>query len=162
MAVDPELLERELVEDLARLEQRFMDEEFSSDLYRALANNVWRKVGGPAGHLSVSWGRAEEIVNELRAGAGEPPLTLAQTGGEGEVSDLVAGELSRLGWTGQPLNTARHDPQHLGQPESPPPADHGERMAPVEDAGEWERLAHEEADRPARATGGTGAGAEEA
>ena len=158
MTAAPEMLERELLEDLATLEQRFADEEFATELYRALANNVWRKAGGPTGHVSLSWARAEELVNELRGRVGDEPLTLAQTGGEGDVSPVVAEELGRLGWSAQPLNTSRHDPAHLAQPESPPPVEHGERHAPVGDSGEWERRAHEEADRPARATGGTGAG----
>ena len=154
MSEGAERLEAELTQELAALSERFADDEFSSELYRALTNNVWRKPGGPEGHLSLSWGRAEELVNELRSSvAGEAPLTLAQTGGEGEVSDVVADELGRLGWRAQPLNTSRHDPQHLDRPESPPPSDHGERGAPVEDAGEWQRRAHEEAERPADAAG---------
>ena len=113
-------LERELIRDLGTLEERFADDEFSRDLYRALTNSIWRKDGGPDGHLSISWGRAEEIVNELRGRRAQDPLTLAQTGGEGEVSDLVGGELDRLGWRHRPLNTGRDDPEHAGKPDSPP------------------------------------------
>ena len=90
MATTPEALEQELRDDLATLEERFADEEFSSELYRALANNRWRKEGGAEEHVSLSWSRAERLVNELRERFGHEPLTLAQTGGEGEVSDLVA------------------------------------------------------------------------
>ena len=148
MAEGPTELERELAEDLAALGDRFADEEFSTELYRALANNTWRKDDdGPSGHVSFSWSRAEWIVNELRAQLGEGALTLAQTGGEGEVSDLVRDELSRLGWTSRPLNTSRHDDAHVDQPESPPPAEQGERFAPVEDSDEWRRRAHTEAER---------------
>ncbi len=146
MSARAETLERQLAEDLASLEDRLRDEEFSSELYRALTNNTWRKEGGPDGHVSLSWGRAEELVNELRARSGQSALELAQTGREGEISDLVRTELERLGWHSCPLNTSRHDRDHLAQPESPPPADHGPRNAPVEASGEWERLAHEEAD----------------
>ena len=38
MTTGAETLERTLVEDLPTLEQRFVDEEFSSELYRALTN----------------------------------------------------------------------------------------------------------------------------
>lgn len=150
MSERAELLERELVEDLASLEERFADEEFSTELYRALTNNAWHKDDdGPDGHLSLSWGRAEEIVNELRARGGQSSLALAQTGREGEISDLVVEELARLGWRARALNTSRHDSEHLSQPEAPPPAGQGERRAPVGDSSEWERLAHDEADRTA-------------
>ncbi len=146
MAEGPTALERELAQDLGALTDRFADDEFSTELYRALANNVWRKRDGPEGHVSLSWGRAEQIVNELRRRQGQEPLTLAQTGGEGEVSDLVAGELGQLGWSAQSLNTGRGDPQHLTQPGSAPPPDQGERQAPVGEETEWEERAHEEAD----------------
>src|SRR4051812_49539824 len=112
-----ETLERELISDLEQMEDRLADEEFSTELYRALTNNVVRKQDGPDGHVSLSWSRAEEIVNELRAQHGRPKLELAQTGGEGEVSGLVRDELGRRGWTFTPLNTSRHDEQHEGRPE---------------------------------------------
>ncbi len=164
MSEQPMELERELVSDLSRLGDRFLDDEFSTELYRALTNNTWSKRDGPDGHVSLSWGRAEAIVNDLRAGRDRPALALAQTGGEGDVSDLVRDELDRLGWTARPLNTGRRDEQHLSQPESPPPAGQGERMAPGEDSHAWERQAHEEAERtrlgvdPPPASGGEAPG----
>jgi hypothetical protein len=130
-------LERELATDLDRLGDRLVDEQFCGDLYRAVTNSVLRRQGGPDGHLSLSWGRAEEIVNELRKRRERLPLTLAQTGGEGEVSDLARGELERLGWTVAPLNTSRGDDAHEGKPRQAP---HGDGEPP-----EWEREAHEEA-----------------
>jgi alkylated DNA repair dioxygenase AlkB len=147
MGTPAEALERELRDDLATLAERFGDEEFSSDLYRALANNRWEKEGGPEGRVSLSWSRAERLVNELRERAGQPPLTLAQTGGEGEVSSVVEDELSRLGWRREALDTSQRDDAHLAEPESPPPADQGARQAGVDDPGAWERQAHAEADR---------------
>ena len=141
-----ETLERELVNDLASLEERFADEEFSTELYRALAGDTWTKDGGPPGHVALSWSRAEQVVNELRGRHARQPLALAQTGGEGEVSCVVADELGRLGWRSRPLNTSPHDAQHLAQPESPPPPGHGERFAPVGDASEWARHGHGEAE----------------
>ena len=144
-----ETLERELISDLATLGERFADEEFSTELYRALTNNRWRKSEGRE-HVSLSWSRAEDLVNELRERFGEPPLTLAQTGGEGEISDLVRGELEPLGWRAEALDTSRRDEEHLTHPESPPPPEQGERQAPVGDSGAWEREAHEEAERQRR------------
>lgn len=147
-------LERELVRDLARAGERLNDEKFSSELYRALANTSWRKPNGPDGHVSLSWRRAEEVVNELRRELGEEPLTLAQTGGEGEVSDLVGGELQRLGWRSRPLDTSREDPEHSESAPSPPPADSGGSRAGAEEPGDWERRAHEEAERERLRGGG--------
>jgi hypothetical protein len=142
-----ETLERELVRDLETLGERIArDEEFCADLYRALSNNRWRKESGPDGHVSVSWSRAEELVNGVRGRQGKEPLALAQSGGEGEISALVRDELGRLGWSAKALDTGEHDRDHVTQPESPPPAGHGERMAPADDARGWEREAHEEAD----------------
>src|SRR3954454_18694573 len=113
MTTNPEALERELVRDLESLAPRFADEEFSGDLYRALANTIWTKDDVP-GHLDLSWKRSEELVNELRLRlAGEEPLELAQTGGEGDISRLVESELRPLGWSARPLPTGRHHPDHL-------------------------------------------------
>ena len=137
MEAGSDAAERQLVEDLASLEERFADEDFSSQLYRALASTVWRKEGLES-ELGLSWSRAEELVNDLRARFRRDPLVLAQTGGEGEVSDLVASELGGLGWSARPLDTGRDEDAHLGRPESPPRAD---AAAP-----DWERRAHEEAD----------------
>jgi hypothetical protein len=141
-----ESLEQQLRADLTALRDRFIDEEFSADLYRGLANGVWRKQDGPSGHVSLSWARAESLVNDLREQFGHAPLELAQTGGEGQVSSLLAREANRIGWQIEPLNTGRQDEQHLDVPESPPPADQGERDAPTGAETEWEQVAHREAD----------------
>ena len=122
MAASPDVIERELVSDLvANVEQRFADEEFMSDLYRALSNQTWHKDGGPPGHVALSWTRAEEVVNALRARKAAAPLSLAQTGGEGEVARCVEDELGRLGWHHRPLDTGTHDPQHDDSLPGPPP-----------------------------------------
>lgn len=149
MSESAEALEQELVNDLMRLGDRFADDEFCADLYRALARNAWRKDAGPEGRLALSFSRAEQVVNELRARHGQEPVTLAQTGGEGDVSDLAAGELGRLGWRGEAVDTSTHDPERLTHPASPPPPEQGERQAPVEPS-DWERRAHEEADAELR------------
>jgi hypothetical protein len=143
----PVALEGKLHDDVVALGEEFADDESATELYRALANTVWRTRNGPEGHVSLSWSRAEAIVNDLRRRHGREPLDLAQTGGEGEVSDRVAEAVGPAGWVAQPLNTSRHDDAHATEPESPPPPDHGARMAPVEDPGGWERVAHAEADR---------------
>jgi hypothetical protein len=133
MSETAETLEHALARDLHALGNRFVDEEFSSDLYRALAGRAWSK-DGAEGRVALSWTRAEQVVNEQRLRIGYEAL-LAQTGGEGEVTDLVAGELAKLGWRAD--QRARSDPDHLSRAESPPPPDHGERMAPVPDSFEW-------------------------
>jgi hypothetical protein len=142
---DTTTLERMLLDDLDVESERAADEKFCTELYRALTNNVWRNDRDPEGELSPSWQRAEWLVNEWRARHGHDPLTLAQTGGEGEVAATVEQVLGRLGWTHRPLSTDADHPAHLGLDESPPPPDHGERMAPVPASGEQERAAHEAA-----------------
>jgi hypothetical protein len=138
-------LERLLLDDLDVEGERAADERFCTELYRALTRRVWRNDRDAEGQLSPSFGRAEWLVGEWRARHGHEPLTLAQTGGEGEVAATVEDVLGRLGWTHRPLATDRDHPAHMGQPESPPPRDHGERMAPVPPSGENERAAHEAA-----------------
>jgi hypothetical protein len=133
---DPETLERELLTDLRDVALHgFGDDEFSGDVYRALTNTVWRKPDGPEGHVSFSFKRAEEVVNELRAEQRQPPLTLAQTGGEGEVSPAVEQELGSAGWAHGPLDTRSHDDAHLERPGSPPPAGQGGAQAPADGYG---------------------------
>jgi hypothetical protein len=143
---DTTTLERLLLDDLDVEGERAADEKFCTELYRALTRNVWRNDRDPEGELSPSFGRAEWLVNEWRARRGAEPLTLAQTGDEGEVSGSVEEILGRLGWSHRPLDTDRDHPAHLGLDTSPPPPDHGERMASVPSAREQEREAHEAAE----------------
>ena len=134
-----------LVTDLESLGERFADERFCTALYRALARTTWSKKGGPDGHVSLSFSLAEDLVNELRGRHGQPPLTLAQTGGEGEVDSTVDGELARLGWTHRPLNTSRGDEQHVAkEAESPSP------QAPA--GSQWEEDAHAAAEETRQRT----------
>jgi len=136
----------ELRQDLATIEDRFAnDNEFSRDLYRALTNNTWHKEGS-GGHVALSWGKAEELVNELRARVALDTVELEQTGGEGEVAETVRTELEALGWRSRPLNPSRHDDQHVSQGEEPPSKGTGERHAPVTRSDEWAEIAHAEAD----------------
>jgi hypothetical protein len=158
--------EQQLIDDLATLRERLTDEKFCTELYGALAGGHLTKDGQA---VAPSWGRAEGIVNELRHQQGHEPLTLAQTGGEGEASQLVLGELERLGWRWRLRDTSTHDPDHASRPGSPPPPDAGERQAPVSDSHAWEREGHAEAERarlghpdPPRSGPGTGAGGGEA
>jgi hypothetical protein len=58
MSEAAERVERELVRDLATLGGHIADEEFCFELYRALANNAWRKEAGPGGEASLSWAGA--------------------------------------------------------------------------------------------------------
>jgi hypothetical protein len=147
---DPDALERQLATDLTLLGDRFVDGEFCTELYRALAGCALSSDAHP-GHVSLSWRRAEDLVNTLREGAGREPMTLAQTGGEGDVSSTVAGELRELGWTARPRDPSRHDDAHVGSPADPPPAGHGERRAPVDPAeANWEQRAHADAEAERR------------
>ena len=62
----------------------------------------------------LSWRSAEEVVNDVRAKAGKPPLELAQTGGEGEVADLHVRELlAAAGWRHRPATRRDRDPGHV-------------------------------------------------
>ncbi|HWI09453.1 MAG TPA: hypothetical protein VNT54_18285 [Solirubrobacteraceae bacterium] len=166
---DAQTLERELVRDLATLDDRFADEHFGADLYRALAGNALAKQDLP-GRVSLSWRRAEEIVNALRADVAREPVELAQSGDEGAVAETVAGELRRLGWHARPRDTNRHDDSHVASAADPPPAEQGERRAPVgPEETDWEQRAHDEADagerlmpgRPGRSAATSGRDPEE-
>ena len=143
---DTTTLERLLLDDLDVEGERAADERFCTELYRALTRTVWRNDRDADGQLSPSFQRAEWLVNEWRARRGAEPMTLAQTGEEGEVSSTVEDVLGRLGWSHEPLATDHDHPAHLGLDDSPPPPDHGERMGPVPDCDEQERAAHEAAE----------------
>ncbi len=139
MTTAEQTLERTL-EDLA---ERTRDGAFATQLYRGLASRRWPGADDTA--VSVSWRRAEDQVNALRARVDADALELAQTGGEGELTDDVRAELGARGWASEGLATDVHQAGHVTSPEDPPPPDHGERMAPGEPREAWER-AHEEAD----------------
>ena len=98
-------LEGELVHDLHGLSDRLADERFCRELYRGLTNRSLTKGGEPGGHLVLSWNHAADFVNELRAQVGHEPLPLAQSGGEGVISETVLDELTARGWETRPLNT---------------------------------------------------------
>ncbi|MDP9376583.1 MAG: hypothetical protein M3P40_03240 [Actinomycetota bacterium] len=164
---DAQKTEDALLADLEGLGDRLLDEEFCTELYRALAGGHMTKDGAS---VAPSWGRAEALVNRLRDGRDLDELTLAQTGGEGELSDLVATELERLGWSWRPRDVSRDDPAHVSQPSGRGSAEASERNAPVSDSDEWQRQAHAEADAtragssgaPAESGPGEGAGGGEA
>ena len=158
MSTSTETLERLLVEDLEGLGERLADDgRLSTDLYGALAGFALHK-RGEDGRLTLSWSRAEEVLNAASAARGLPPLEgLAQSGREGELSDRAREALQSIGWDVRPRVTDRDDPSHVGRPTSAPPGDTGERRAPVDDPGGWERDAHDaaEAERHRQRTGET-------
>jgi hypothetical protein len=119
---DTDALERELVHDLNVLGDMTADDSFYEELYRGLAGVRWSREGG---HVSLSWKRAEEVVNALRARHGHDPMTLAQTGGEGEVTDRVARALD--GWSARPVNPDQHDDAHIDSPRDAPERGTGHR-----------------------------------
>lgn len=114
-----ETLESELVSDLTAdgLTGRFGDDQLCAELYRFLTNRTLSKDGR---HLVLSWSRAEALVNDLRASENHEPLELAQSGGEGVVSETVSDVLDRMGWTHRPLSTSGHHDGHQGASEAPP------------------------------------------
>jgi hypothetical protein len=112
MPMSTEELERRLLNDLQTLGDLVTDESFHHELYRALAGPRWFLSGDGGTHVAFSWKRAEEAVNNLRAEHGHGPLALAQTGGEGDVSERVAGALEGLGWQARPPE-AGHDDAHV-------------------------------------------------
>ena len=149
MSASPQLdrLELELADDLAATGDALADDSFSRELYRTITNARLSKRDFD-GHLSLSWKRAEDLVNALRRSVGLESLALEQSGGEGEATPRVEQALADLGWKRAQLDTSRHDDAHLDSPPDPPPPDTGERLAPVDpETARWEERAHEEADR---------------
>jgi hypothetical protein len=150
MTTDPNRLELELVDDLTTLGDAIVDEDLCRELYRTLTNMRCSKRGWD-GHISLSWRRVDEIINGLRDAHGREPMTLAQSGGEGQPCPRAQEALERLGWTCRPLDTSEHDDAHVTSPPDPPPPDTGERLAPVDpETARWEERAHEEAERERR------------
>jgi hypothetical protein len=140
MTARTDTLERQLLADLDGLGERLDDERLVRDLYAVLAGFTLRR---DQGRIALSWKRAEELINAVREKRGLAPVTLAQTGVEGEpADDRARGTLESLGWTLEPRPTDRNDPAHVWSDEDPPPAD---REPP-----EWERTAHAEADAERR------------
>jgi len=103
VGVPNETLEGQLVHDLEGLSGRVDDDGFCAEVYRALTNSTLSKDGQPYSSLVLSWNRAAECVNELRAHEHLEPLPLAGSGGEGVVSEVVLGELTAHGWHTRPL-----------------------------------------------------------
>ena len=103
MGAAHETLEGQLVHDLEGLSGRVDDDGFCAEVYRALTNSTLSKDGQPYSSLMLSWNRAAECVNELRAHEHLEPLPLAGSGGEGVVSEVVLGELTAHGWHTRPL-----------------------------------------------------------
>jgi hypothetical protein len=98
MSAQIETLESQLVLDLQGLSSRFGDNGFCAELYRALTNRALSKEDEPGGHLVLSWNRAADFVNDLRAREDHEPLPLANSGGEGVISETVLDELTARGW----------------------------------------------------------------
>ena len=143
---DTDEVERRLVRDLGERREELGDDSFVGELYRGLAGNALSREDDPEARVALSWRRAEELINGLREREGHAPLTLAQTGGEGELSRRVGQMLNELGWRARSLDTSQHDSSHSAEPSSPPPPGQGERDAPSNQDEVW-REARAEADR---------------
>lgn len=139
-----ETLQSALMDDLLEVHERFADEKFCHELYRALARTKLSKPAVSEGHVTLSFTQAEGVVNELRGRLGHDDLTLAQTGGEGEVDATLLDVLGSRGWHFAPAASGGHDPLHDGGGTQPPPDDQGGRVRA--ETGQWERRAHEDAD----------------
>jgi len=140
MSTSTDTLERHLAADLRTIDG-LADDSFARELYRAMASRALSH-SGDEGHITLSWARAEDLVNGTRESLNLPPIEgLAGSGGEGEVSNRVRDALADAGWTSRPENTTRHDDSHVDSPADPPPRSRGETEPP-----EWERQAHAEAD----------------
>ena len=142
MPADTDELERRLVKDLTGLGDRMADERFCHELYRALTNNEWKRQGSD-GAIALSWNLADRLINDVHAAHGRATMTLAQTGGEGEVSHTVDEVLGGLGWSHRPLDTARNDPRHVSEPAHGAPAPHD---GPTPSSEERFHSAHEQAE----------------
>jgi hypothetical protein len=103
VSVPNETLESQLVHDLVGLTDRLADEEFCAELYRALTNRTLAKEDRPHTFLVLSWNRAADCVNDLRAREDHEPLPLAGSGREGVVSEVVLDELANHGWHTRPF-----------------------------------------------------------
>ncbi len=98
-----ETLESQLVRDLEDLSGRFADERFCAEVYRALTNRTLSNEDRPHTSLVLSWNRAADCVNELRAREDREPLPLAGSGREGVVTAVVLDELAEHGWHARPF-----------------------------------------------------------
>jgi hypothetical protein len=139
------MLEQRLATDLRSLADELLDDNQTRDLYRALTRTRWSRGDGA---VSLSFTAAEELLNELRDELGQPPLELAQTGGEGEVEDWAAAALAERGWAVEPLDTSRHDESHLESPGREP------RAEPQDSLAEGHREADERPPVPKQGTPG--------
>jgi hypothetical protein len=126
-----------LLRELERLGDRVCRDWFAVELYRALAGRRWRSENGD-GIVALSWRRAEQVVDDLRAAHHAPALSLAQHGGEGELSGEVDRLLRADGWVSEPVNPGEHDPAHAGAA-----AHHPARVGGP--ATPWEQQAHQAA-----------------
>ncbi|MDP8943738.1 MAG: hypothetical protein M3N16_06440 [Actinomycetota bacterium] len=143
--------ERRLETDLHALEPDLWDDQLAAELYRGLTNRTWRRGDEPEQAVALSWNRAERLVNELRGRIGYAPLTLVQTGQDGELTERVRTRLEALGWRSKPLDTSTHQDHHAAEPASTPPAGHGEEHAPQAGDRRWSNVAEGDDARSGRA-----------
>ena len=110
----PQALELQLEDDLRSLGPRLEDERLVRDLYDALTRTRWSR-HDRRGAVSLSFGRAEQLLNGLREEREEEPLPLGSSGGEGEIARRVADVADELGWRIDELDTGRRDDAHLAR-----------------------------------------------
>lgn len=126
-----------LLREVERVGDRVCQDWFAVELYRALAGRRWHPENAD-GAVSLSWRRAEQVVDDLREAYHAPALSLTQRGGEGQLSEDVERVLREHGWVSEPMNPDEHDPGHtVAAPELPP--------RPNGTLTQWERQAHQAA-----------------
>lgn len=76
---------------------RFQDDDFAKEIYRALCNMKWRSIYDPDYEYSCSWRYAGGLVAEIR-GKGEDYLDYYCSGGEGIVTERVEKLFKALGF----------------------------------------------------------------
>jgi hypothetical protein len=83
--------------DLQTLSVLVDDNEFATNLYRALSNMQWKQKENPNNVYACSWRYAGGLVAELR-NKGENYLDFYCSGSEGWVAPEVEKALNKLGW----------------------------------------------------------------
>ena len=91
---------KEFHRDLYTLRNKMKDIEFAKNVYRALCNMRWKKLGTNSIY-SCSWRYAGGLVAEIR-NVGEDYLDFYCSGREGTVDKEVKKLLNNLGWVAVP------------------------------------------------------------
>lgn len=99
-------MDHDLEEDMQSADwfrTKMQDKDYAQSIYAALCNMQWRKLAVWSvlkdDLWSCSWRAAGGIVADLRPDANEDYMNWYCSGNEGQVTEEVAEDLLRLGWT---------------------------------------------------------------